>query len=153
MDQALLDKARDLGAAESGLAVAIALRPDGSPAASVVNAGVLSHPARGETVVGFVARGRARKLDYLRAHPSMTVVFRSGWDWVAVEGDVELAGPDDDVEGLTPEDLPRWLRAIYAAAVGGKADDWGGLDEEMASEGHTAVLIRPRRVYANPSAR
>ena len=37
-------------------------RPDGSVNTSVVNAGVLPHPVTGEEVVGFVARGDARKL-------------------------------------------------------------------------------------------
>jgi hypothetical protein len=39
-----LDRARELGAREEGLAVAITLRDDGSPQASVVNAGVIDDP-------------------------------------------------------------------------------------------------------------
>jgi len=46
--------------------------------------------------------------------------------------------------------LPRLLREIYAAAAGGTADDWAELDEVMAAERHTAVLIRPARIYSNP---
>src|SRR2546426_673067 len=57
-----LDRARELGARESGLAVVVTTRVDGSPQASVVNAGVLEHPVTGEAVVGFVARGRVNKL-------------------------------------------------------------------------------------------
>ena len=55
-----LDRAAEYGARESGLAVVIALRADGSPYASVVNAGVLAHPVSGDRVVGFVARGGAQ---------------------------------------------------------------------------------------------
>jgi hypothetical protein len=149
-DTALLDRASALGAAESGLAVVVTSRPDGTSPASVVNAGVLDHPVTGERIVGFVARGGARKLVHLRARPRMTVVFRSGWDWVAVEGTAELAGPDDNLEGLDPREVPRLRREVYAAAVGGTADDWAAMDEVMDAEGHTAVLIRPTRVYSNP---
>jgi len=102
----LLDRAKELGAPEDGLVVVATIRTDGSAQASVVNAGVLDHPVTGESVVGFVARGRVRKLAILRARPRATVVFRSGWEWVTVEGDVELAGPDDRLEGL--DHSPSW---------------------------------------------
>jgi PPOX class probable F420-dependent enzyme len=130
------------------LAVAVTSRSDGSPHASVVNAGVLAHPVTGELVVAFVARGGARKLPNLRAQRRATVVFRSGWEWVAVEGDAELVGPDDPLEGV--DDIPKVLRAVYAAAAGGTEEDWRELDAPMAAERHTAVLIRPLRVYSNP---
>ena len=102
-----LERARELGSHESGLAVVvIAHRQDGSPYVSVVNAGVVDHPVAGGPVVGFVARGGTRKLPNLRVHPRVTVVFRSGWDWVAVEGDAELAGPHDPLHGFAMTDLP-----------------------------------------------
>jgi hypothetical protein len=124
-----LDRARRLGAQESGLAVAVTNRADGSAHASVVNAGVLQHPVTSELVVGFVSRHGARKLANLRSRPHATVVFRYGWEWVTVEGTVELAGPDDVIEGLERADVPRLLRTVYAAAVGGTQDDWVDLDE------------------------
>jgi hypothetical protein len=132
------------------LAVVVTSRADGTAQTSVVNAGVLGHPVTGEPVVGFVARGPVHKLANLRVRARTTVVLRSGWEWVAVEGDAELAGPDDSLEGLDPRDVPRLLRAIYAAAVGGTEDDWSELDQLMAAEGHTAVLVRPVRIYSNP---
>ncbi len=144
-----LDRVQELAGRESGLAVVFVSRSDGSGHASVVNAGVLDHPITSEPTVGFVARGGARKLARLRARPRVTVVFRSGWEWVAVEGDAELVGPDDSFEDLAPGDVAGLLRAVYAAAVGGAQDDWAELDSVMAAEGHTAVLIRPRRVYSN----
>jgi hypothetical protein len=142
-----LDRARSLAASEGGLAVAVTMRRDGLPHTSVVNAGVLEHPVTHQPVVGFVSRGGVRKLANLRAHPRMTVVFRSGWDWVAVEGDADLAGPDDRLDGVTPGDIPRLLRTVYAAAAGGTEADWAALDEAMATERHTAVLLRPIRAY------
>jgi PPOX class probable F420-dependent enzyme len=145
-----LDRVWELGARESGLAVVFTTRADGSAPASVVNAGVLDHPVTGEPAVAFVARGRVRKLANLRARPRLTVVFRSGWEWVAVEGNADLAGPDDPLVGLEPADLPRLLRDVYAAAVGGTGDDWAELDGVMAAERHAAVLVRPERVYSNP---
>jgi hypothetical protein len=145
-----LDRARHLGAREDGLAIVATTRVDGSAPATVVNAGVLDHPVTGEPVVGFVIRGGAKKLTNLRIRPRVTVVFRSGWDWVAVEGDVDLAGPDDPLEGVDPERVLQLLRKVYAAAVGGTADDWAGMDAEMAAERHTAALVRPIRIYSNP---
>ena len=142
-----LDRARELGIRESGLAVAITTRANGSPRASVVNAGVVDHPVTGEPTVAFVSRGRAGKLIDIRQRPSVTVVFRSGWEWVAVEGNAELVGPDDPLELLAHDDLLSVLRTVYAAASGGHPDDWAELDESLAAEGHTAVLIRVTRVY------
>jgi len=142
-----LDRAREIGGRESGLAVAITTRADGLPRASVVNAGVLDHPVTGDPIVGFVARAAARKLTDLRERPQVTVVFRSGWEWIAVEGTAELAGPRDPLEGLAHDDVARLLRSVYAAAVGGSPDHWSGLGESMAAEGHTAVLVRPVRIY------
>jgi hypothetical protein len=146
----LLDRAGELGAQESGLSVVVTNRTDGSAQTSVVNAGVLDHPVTRERIVGFVARGGAQKLGNLRVRPRVTVVFRSGWEWIAVEGDAELVGPNDQLDGLEVVDMPRVRREVYAAAVGGTADDWGAMDEIMEAEGHTAVLIRPVRVYSNP---
>jgi PPOX class probable F420-dependent enzyme len=145
-----LDRARELGAREDGLAVVVTLRNDGSPQASVVNAGVVDDPVTGDPVVGFVARGGTKKLAHLRARPLVTVVFRSGWEWVAVEGDAALAGPDDGLDGLDNGDVNRVIRSVYAAAVGGTQEEWAELDAVIAAERHAAVLIRPSRIYSNP---
>ena len=145
-----LERARELGAREDGLAVVVTTRADGTPQASVVNAGVIDHPVTRDRVVGFVARGSVKKLANLRACSRVTVVFRSGWEWVAVEGDAELAGPDDDLEGLEKTEIPRLLREVYSSAAGGAPDEWVHLDDEIASERHTAVLIRVVRIYSNP---
>jgi hypothetical protein len=98
--RALIEQARELGARESGLAVVATTRADGSTQASVVNAGILDHPVTGEPVLAFIARGGAKKLPTLRKRPRVTTVFRSGWEWVAVEGVAELAGPDDSLDGF-----------------------------------------------------
>ena len=153
MTPPLLLRAQELGRQEQGLAVVATTRADGSVQASVVNAGVLPHPVTGEEVVGFVARGHARKLVHLRARPRATVIFRSGWDWVAVEGQVTIAGPDDAAEGLDGDGVALLRRQVYAAAVGGTADDWAELDEKMDAERHAAVLVRPERLSTNPEER
>ena len=80
-----LEEVRRLASADAGLAVAVTVRPDGTPHASVVNAGVLPHPVDGEPVVGFVAAGGAVKLRNMRTRPYASVVFRTGWEWVAAE--------------------------------------------------------------------
>jgi PPOX class probable F420-dependent enzyme len=144
-----LDQVRELAARESGLAVVFTIRDDGSAHASVVNAGVLCHPTTGEEVIGFAVRGPRKKLANIRARRRVSVVFRSGWDWVAVEGEAEIVGPDDAGE-LDPIALRQLLREIYAAAVGGTADDWVGMDQQMTDERHSAVLVRVDRIYSNP---
>jgi hypothetical protein len=141
------ERVRALSTPEAGLAVAVTQRRDGSPLASVVNAGVADHPVTGDRIVGFVSRGGARKLTHLRRWPQVTVVFRSGWQWLAVEGNADLAGPDDVLAGLDPAAIPELLRNVYAAAVGGTSGDWAALDDIMAAERHAAVLVRPERVY------
>jgi hypothetical protein len=133
------------------LAVVVTYRGDGSAQTSVVNAGVIEHPLSGDPVVGFVVQGGGRrKLAHLRARPSAVVVFRSGWDWVAVEGDVELIGPDDQLDGLTREEVPSLVHAIYVAAIGGTEGQWAQRDDAIEQERHTAVLLRPLRMYSNP---
>lgn len=148
----LLDQARELASREGGLAVVVTHRADGTAQASVVNAGVLDHPVTGEPAVGFVVQGRARKkLANLRARPVTTIVFRSGWDWVGIEGAVELIGPDDQSGDISSEALPSVFHEIYAAAIGGAPGDWAARDTVIEREGHTAVLVRPTRVYSNPA--
>jgi hypothetical protein len=133
---------------DRGLAVVSVLRPDSTISSSVVNAGVLRHPVTGEQAVAFVSRGDARRLGYLRATPRVTVVLRSGWQWAAAEGPVQLCGPDDPVPGVDGEGLRLLLRAVFTAA-GGTHDDWDAYDTVMANERRTAVLMTPERVYSS----
>ncbi|MEO3828471.1 TIGR03618 family F420-dependent PPOX class oxidoreductase [Actinomadura sp. B10D3] len=134
---------------DHGLCVVSTLRGGGGVQSSVVNAGVLDHPVRKEQVVGFVAIGGSRKLAHLRADPRITIVVRAGWRWAAVEGEAELVGPDDPRPEIDAEALRLLLRDVFLAA-GGTHDDWDTYDRVMAEERRTAVLITPRRVYANP---
>lgn len=140
-----LDKVRRVAAADHGLSVVATIRADGTVQSSVVNAGVLPHPVTGEPVVGFVTYGPV-KLANLRARPRVTLTFRAGWDWVSVEGDAELLGPDDGE--LDAERVRLLLRDVFSAA-GGEHDDWDAYDATMAAERRTAVLVSPRRVYSN----
>ena len=137
-----------IGSQDSYLAVAVTTGADGSPQVSVVNAGVVDHPITGEPRVALVARGDSVKLTNLRRHPQASLVFRAGWDWVAVSGPAELAGPDDPVDGLDAEGLRRLLRDVFHAA-GGHHDDLEEYDRVMAAERRTAVLVTPERIHSN----
>lgn len=143
-----LSEAAALAAGESGLAVVSTLRSNGTIQASLVNAGVLPHPATGEPALAFVTYGKV-KLANLRARPQLAVTFRNGWQWATVEGVGELAGPDDPQPWLTdPDALRLLLREVFSAA-GGTHDDWAEYDATMAEQRRTVVLIAPTRVYSN----
>lgn len=142
----------ELVSRDRGLCVLSTLRGDGSIQSSVVNAGVMPHPLTGEQVVALVAVGGARKLQHLRADPRATIVARAGWQWVAVEGDAQILGPDDPHPDINSQGLRALLRDIFTAA-GGTHDDWDTYDRAMAEERRAAVLIVPRRAYTNPATR
>jgi PPOX class probable F420-dependent enzyme len=133
---------------DRGLCVVSTLRAADTIQSTVVNAGVLDHPVLGGPVVGFTTRGTAAKLVNLRARPRATIVVRAGWEWVAVEGPTEIAGPDDPLPGFDPAGVPELLREVFRAA-GGTHDDWPTYDRVMAEERRAAVLISPERVYPN----
>jgi PPOX class probable F420-dependent enzyme len=134
---------------DHGLSVVVTRRGDQTPHTTVVNAGVVPHPATGDRVVAFVAAGGARKLAHLRADPTIAVVLRAGWLWVAVEGRAQLVGPDDPEAAVDDERLRVLLREVFTAA-GGTHDDWDAYDRVMREERRTAVLVTPVRIYSNP---
>ena len=140
---------RKLVAGDHGLVVVSVTRNDGTISSSVVNAGVLPHPLTGEAVVGMVVRGGTRKLANWRARPYANVVIRSGWQWAAAEGRVDLIGPDDQDPRVDAERLRLLLREIFTAA-GGTHEDFATYDRVMREERRTAVFVHPDRVYANP---
>src|SRR3954451_20550805 len=105
----------EIGSQASSLVSIATVRADGTVQASVVNAGVLPHPATGEQVVGFVTYGPV-KLQNLRVRPQIAVTFRAGWRWATVEGTAELIGPDDPYEDLDAERLHELLREVFRAA-------------------------------------
>jgi len=142
-----LDDAGELVAREHGLAVISTLRANGSIQSSVVNAGVMRHPLVEHPVLGFVTYGKV-KLANLRARPQLTATFRSGWQWVAVEGYAELIGPDDPHAGIDAERLRLLLRQAFSAA-GGRHDNWAEYDRVMVEQGRTLVLIEPTRIYGS----
>ena len=140
---------KNLVAGDHGLVVVSVTRNDGTISSSVVNAGVLPHPLTSESVVGMVVQGGAKKLDNWRKRPYANVVIRSGWQWVAVEGRVDLIGPDDAAPGIDAERLRLLLREIFTAA-GGTHDDFDTYDRVMRDERRTAVFVHPDRVYGSP---
>ena len=143
----LTDFART-AAADSGLSVAISTRPDGTAQASVVNAGPLAHPVTGRPAVALVAAGGSRKLANWRRSPHATIVVKTGWQWVAVEGAVDVFGPDDARPDFDTEQLRLLLREVFVAA-GGRHDDWDEYDRVMAAERRAAVFVTAERVYSN----
>ena len=112
-DLALVER---LAAADHYLAVMAIARPDGSVHASVVSAGVIDDPVDGASGVAAVVGGNARKLELLRATGRATLVFKSGFEWVAVSGPVRLIGPDDGVE--LGHDVPTTVRLGVPAPPG-----------------------------------
>jgi PPOX class probable F420-dependent enzyme len=142
-----LEPVRWMVAKENGLAGVTVVRADGTPHSSLVNAGVVDHPKTGRPVVGYVTYGPV-KLRNLRERPATSLLWRSGWQWVGVEGSSELIGPDDPADGIDAEGLRLLLRAVFSGA-GGTHDDWDTFDRVMREERRTAVLLAPTRVYGN----
>jgi PPOX class probable F420-dependent enzyme len=143
-----LSDATALAGPENGLAVISTVRADGTVQASLVNVGLLPHPATGQPSLGFTTYGKV-KLANLRARPQLAVTFRNGWQWATVEGRAELAGPDDAQPWLTDADQLRLLLREVFTAAGGTHDDWDEYDRVMANERRAVVLIAPTRVYSN----
>jgi PPOX class probable F420-dependent enzyme len=142
-----LSDAEAIGSRDKFLAVISTVRADGSIQSSLVNAGMLADPEGGQQVVGFVTYGPA-KLANLRARPQVTVTFRAGWEWAAVEGRARIIGPDDPAPGVDAERLRLLRREVFTAA-GGTHDDWAEYDRVMAAERRAVVLVTPTRVYSN----
>jgi PPOX class probable F420-dependent enzyme len=143
-----LDDVTALAAPEQYLAVVATVRGDATAQATVVNAGVLPHPATGRQVLGFVTYGPV-KLRNLRARPQVAVTFRSGWQWATVEGRAELVGPDDPQPWLAGSDRLRLLLREVFTAAGGRHDDWAEYDRVMAEQRRTVVLVEPLRIYGS----
>ena len=131
--------------ADQGLAVVSFARRDGSVHSSLVNAGVMDHPVTGVESVALVVRANTVKLRHWRDTPKATIVFRSGWSWIGVEGVTTVIGPDDSLDGSDPADVPHLLRNVFISA-GGTHDDWDEYDRVMAAERRTAVFIEPARI-------
>ena len=142
-----LDHVRSL-AEQDSFAVVTTARSDGTIHASVVKAGVLDSPISGDACIGFVVAAAARKLHHLRGSGRAVTVFRHGADWMAVEGPVQLVGPQDRPEDFGASQLSRLLRRVFVAA-GGTHQDWDEFDRVMAAEGRTAVFVTPERISGN----
>ena len=142
--------AAEIGSRDGYLAVISTRRTDGTIQSSVVNAGVLGDLRTGQDVVAFVTYGKA-KLGNLRDRPQITVTFRAGWQWAAVEGQGAIIGPDDPAPGVDTERLRLLRREVFIAA-GGTHQDWDEYDRVMAEERRAVVLVTPTRVYSNRSS-
>ncbi len=139
-----------LAAADHHLAVFTVGRPDGTVHASVVSAGVIADPVDGSPGVAAVLNGGTRKLALLRENARATLVFKHGFDWVAVSGPVRLVGPDDGAElGL---DVPATIRSVFAGA-GGTHEDWAEFDRVMAADRRCAAFVRVDAITSNAGRR
>jgi PPOX class probable F420-dependent enzyme len=142
-----LSDAVAIGSRDKFLAVVSTARANGTIQASVVNAGLVADPYSGADVIGFVTYGKA-KLANLRARPQVTVTFRAGWQWAAIEGIALIIGPDDPAPRVDAEELRLLRRAVFTGA-GGTHEDWDEYDRVMERERRAAVLVTPTRVYSN----
>jgi PPOX class probable F420-dependent enzyme len=142
-----LAEAAEIGGRDKFLAVISTARADGTIQSSVVNAGVLADLQSGEDVVAFVTYGKA-KLANLRTRPQITVTFRAGWQWAAIEGTARIIGPDDPAPGVDAERLRLLRREVFTAA-GGTHEDWDEYDRVMERERRSVVLVTPTRVYSS----
>ncbi|HEY7325569.1 MAG TPA: TIGR03618 family F420-dependent PPOX class oxidoreductase [Streptosporangiaceae bacterium] len=142
-----LAEAAGIGGRDKFLAVISTTRADGTIQSSVVNAGVLADQWSGEDVVAFVTYGRAKQAN-LRARPQITVTFRAGWQWAAIEGTARIIGPDDPAPGVDAERLRLLRREVFTAA-GGTHEDWDEYDRVMERERRSVVLVTPTRVYSS----
>ena len=140
-----MDDVRRFAGTDQGLSVVSFARPDQSVHSTVVNAGVMGHPVTGEQVVALMVPGNTVKLRHWRHTPRATIVFRSGWSWIGVEGATTVIGPDDRYDGFGPSAVPQLLRDVFTAA-GGTHEDWNEYDRAMAAERSTAVFIHPNRI-------
>jgi len=136
-----------LAASDHHLAVLAVEQPDGDVHASVVSAGVIADPVDGSAGVAAVVGGSTRKLGLLRRSGRATLVFKHGWEWVAVSGPVRLVGPRDSTDlGL---DVPETIRSVFRAA-GGTHEDWNEFDRVMAEDRRCAVFVRAATITSNP---
>jgi PPOX class probable F420-dependent enzyme len=142
-----LAEAAEIGGRDKFLAVISTARADGTIQSSVVNAGVLADLQSGEDVVAFVTYGKA-KLANVRMRPQITVTFRAGWQWAAIEGMARIIGPDDPAPGVDAERLRLLRREVFTAA-GGTHEDWDEYDRVMERERRSVVLVTPTRVYSS----
>ncbi len=138
-----------LAAADHHLAVFTLARADGTVHGSVVSAGVMDDPVDASPGVAAVLGGGSRKLELLRSRGRATLVFKAGFDWVAVSGPVRLVGPDDGTDlGL---DVPATIRSVFTAA-GGTHEDWAEFDRVMAADRRCAIFVRADAISSNPGA-
>ena len=142
-----LEEAAALARRDRGLVVISTLRSNGTIQASLVNAGVIAHPATGETVLGLVTAGKI-KLANLHARPPSD---RNLPRRLAVGGGRRARRdhrPDDPQPWLDAEDLRQLRREIFAAA-GGEHDNWDEYDRTMAEERRAADAYPAGSDYSN----
>lgn len=135
-----------------GLAVFASAADDRVPV-SLINAGLVEHPADGRPVVAHVAYRHSRRVSRLAASPNCSLTWHDGRKWLAVEGRSELifspweGGAAEDATGPDADRYARLLRTVYRAAGGGEHPDWAEFDAAMRQEQRVVVLVDVARLY------
>ena len=144
-----LDDAVALAAGESGLAVVSTVRADGTVQASLVNVGLLPHPATAGNrrwASPPTARSNSPTCGRGRNWPSRSATAGSGRPSRAARS---WPAPMTRAPWLADADQLRLLLREVFTAAGGTHDDWDEYDRVMAKERRAVVLIAPTRVYSN----
>ncbi|MFP5023016.1 PPOX class F420-dependent oxidoreductase [Pseudonocardia phyllosphaerae] len=95
------------------------------------------------TIQVSMTAGRAKTAN-LRRDPraALSVESEDGRAWATAEGPVELAGPDETVDGPAVEALVAWYRA-----AAGEHPDWDEYREVMVRDQRVLMTMRVQRVY------
>ena len=95
--------------------------------------------------VAFTTTKDRAKLRNLQRDPRCTILVGSeDWrDFVVLEGEARLVGPDDLDEDVYRETL----REVYRTAAGEEHPNWEEYDQAMVDDGRYAVIVVPTHVY------
>lgn len=149
-DDPLIKALRTLIDAAGGLTV-FASAAGGRVPASLINAGLIEHPASGAPAMAHVAYGDSRRVARLAEAPQCSITVHDGRKWLTTEGSAQLVfGPWDKRavrNELDEETYAELLRKVYRAAGGGEHPDWPEFDRAMRAEGRVVVLADVDRLY------
>ncbi|MEY9965615.1 hypothetical protein ABIA33_003661 [Streptacidiphilus sp. MAP12-16] len=153
-DEPLVTTLTSLVETTGGLAVFACAADDRIPV-SLINSGLIEHPATGRPVVAHVAYGDSRRVARLAVADHCSLAWHDGPKWLATEGRSRLVfGPWDERAAENDPDLQsdedqysQLLRTIYRSAGGSEHPDWPEFDAAMRRERRVAVLVDIDRLY------
>lgn len=153
-DDPLVTTLRTLTSTAGGLMV-FASAAEGRVPASLINAGLVQHPASRRPCLAHVAFGNARRAARLAIAPQASLTTHHGRKWLTAEGMAQVIhGPwdersadDDPALRLDEAGFAQLLRTIYREAGGGEHPDWEDYDHAMRRELRVVVLVEIERLY------